>query len=113
MGCIATCVNCNIKGKDVDIRNAAFLRENVIIGDNCVVGNSCELKNTLMFNDAKAPHFNYVGDTVMGYKVCTPKEIKDINPDYVLVSAKYYIDIMETLYYETLKGEYLKGEENL
>lgn len=56
-----------IIGKDVDLRNSAFLRENVIIGDNCVVGNSCELKNTLMFNKAKAPHFNYLGDTVMGY----------------------------------------------
>ena len=56
-----------IIGKDVDLRNAAFLRENVIIGDGCVVGNSCELKNVLMFNKAKAPHFNYVGDTIMGY----------------------------------------------
>ena len=56
-----------IIGKDVDLRNAAFLRENVIIGNSCVVGNSCELKNVLMFNKAKAPHFNYLGDTVMGY----------------------------------------------
>ena len=56
-----------IIGKDCDIRNAAFLRENVIIGDNCVVGNSTELKNVLMFDNAKAPHFNYLGDTVMGY----------------------------------------------
>lgn len=56
-----------IIGKDVDLRNSAFLRENVIIGDNCVVGNSCELKNVLMFNKSKAPHFNYLGDTVMGY----------------------------------------------
>lgn len=56
-----------IIGKDVDLRNAAFLRENVIIGDECVVGNSCELKNVLMFNKAKAPHFNYLGDTIMGY----------------------------------------------
>ena len=56
-----------IIGKDCDIRNSAFLRENVIIGDNCVVGNSTELKNVLMFNNAKAPHFNYLGDTIMGY----------------------------------------------
>ena len=56
-----------IIGKDCDLRNAAVLRENVIIGDNCVVGNSTELKNVLMFNRSKAPHFNYVGDTVMGY----------------------------------------------
>ena len=56
-----------IIGKDVDLRNSAFLRENVIIGDNCVVGNSSELKNVLMFNKSKAPHFNYVGDSVLGY----------------------------------------------
>lgn len=57
-----------IIGKDVDLRNSAFLRENVIIGDNCVVGNSCELKNVLMFNDSQAPHFNYLGDCILGYK---------------------------------------------
>ena len=56
-----------IIGKDVDLRNAAFLRENVIIGDGCVVGNSCELKNVLMFNKSKAPHFNYLGDSILGY----------------------------------------------
>ena len=55
-----------IIGRDVDLRNAAFLRENIIIGNECVVGNSCELKNVLMFNKAKAPHFNYVGDSVLG-----------------------------------------------
>lgn len=56
-----------IIGRNADIRNSAFLRENVIIGDNCVVGNSTELKNTIMFNNSKAPHFNYLGDAVMGY----------------------------------------------
>ena len=57
-----------IIGKDVDLRNSAFLRDNVIIGDNCVVGNSCELKNVLMFNESQAPHFNYLGDCILGYK---------------------------------------------
>lgn len=57
-----------IIGKDVDLRNSAFLRENVIIGDNCVVGNSCELKNVIMFNESQAPHFNYLGDCILGYK---------------------------------------------
>ena len=57
-----------IIGKNADIRNSAFLRENVIIGDNCVVGNSCELKNVLMFNESKAPHFNYIGDSILGYR---------------------------------------------
>lgn len=57
-----------IIGKDVDLRNSAFLRDNVIIGDNCVVGNSCELKNVFMFNESQAPHFNYLGDCILGYK---------------------------------------------
>ena len=57
-----------IIGKGVDLRNSAFLRDNVIIGDNCVVGNSCELKNVLMFNESQAPHFNYLGDCILGYK---------------------------------------------
>lgn len=57
-----------IIGKDVDLRNSAFLRENVIIGDNCTVGNSCELKNVIMFNESVVPHFNYVGDSIIGYK---------------------------------------------
>lgn len=57
-----------IIGKDVDLRNAAVLRENVIIGNKCVVGNSSELKNVLMFNESKTPHFNYVGDSVLGFR---------------------------------------------
>lgn len=57
-----------IIGKDVDLRNSAFLRDNVIIGDNCTVGNSCELKNVIMFNESVVPHFNYVGDSVIGYR---------------------------------------------
>ena len=57
-----------IIGKNCQIRHNAYLRENVIIGDNCVVGNSTEIKNSLMFNNAAAPHFNYVGDSILGHK---------------------------------------------
>ena len=57
-----------IIGKNCQIRHGAYFRENVIVGDNCVVGNSTELKNVLMFNGAVAPHFNYVGDSVLGHK---------------------------------------------
>jgi NDP-sugar pyrophosphorylase family protein len=55
-------------GKNCQIRHNAYIRECVIIGDNCVVGNSSELKNSLLFNGAQAPHFNYVGDSILGYK---------------------------------------------
>jgi len=58
-----------IIGKNCQIRHDAYLREHVIIGDNCVVGNSTEVKNSLLFNHALAPHFNYVGDSILGHKV--------------------------------------------
>jgi NDP-sugar pyrophosphorylase family protein len=57
-----------IIGKNCRIRHNAYFRENVIVGDNCVVGNSSELKNSLLFNGAQAPHFNYVGDSILGHK---------------------------------------------
>lgn len=46
----------------------AFIRENVIIGKNCVIGNSSEVKNSVLFDEAKIPHFNYIGDSILGYK---------------------------------------------
>ena len=57
-----------IIGQGCQIRHNAYIRENVIIGNSCVVGNSSELKNSLLFNNAQAPHFNYVGDSILGHK---------------------------------------------
>lgn len=57
-----------IIGRNCQIRHNAYLRENVIIGDHCVVGNSTEIKNSILFNHAAAPHFNYVGDSILGHK---------------------------------------------
>lgn len=57
-----------IIGRNCQIRHNAYIREQVIIGDNCVVGNACEVKTSLLFNNAVAPHFNYVGDSILGYK---------------------------------------------
>jgi len=54
-------------GKNCQIRHNAYLRENVILGDDCVVGNATELKNALLFNGAQAPHYNYVGDSILGH----------------------------------------------
>ena len=58
-----------IIGKNCQIRHNAYLREHVIVGDNCVVGNSCELVRSVLFNDVQVPHFNYVGDSILGFKV--------------------------------------------
>jgi NDP-sugar pyrophosphorylase family protein len=60
-----------IIGRNCEIRHNAYIRENVIVGDGCVVGNSCELKNALLFNQATVPHFNYIGDSILGYKAHT------------------------------------------
>jgi NDP-sugar pyrophosphorylase family protein len=57
-----------IIGRGCQIRHNAYIRENVIIGNGCVVGNSSELKNSLLFNNAQAPHFNYIGDSILGHK---------------------------------------------
>ena len=57
-----------IIGKNCQIRHNAYIRENVLIGDNCVVGNASELKNALLFNGAQVPHYNYVGDSILGHK---------------------------------------------
>jgi len=57
-----------IIGRNCQIRHNAYIRENVIIGDGCMVGNSSELKSAILFNEAVAPHFNYVGDSILGCK---------------------------------------------
>mgnify|MGYP001780622339 CR=1 FL=1 len=51
-----------------EIRHCAFIRGNAIIGKNCVVGNSTEIKNVILFNNVQVPHYNYVGDSILGYK---------------------------------------------
>ena len=57
-----------IVGRDTEIRVNAFIRGCVIIGNNCVIGNSTEIKNSILFDNVKVPHFNYVGDSILGYK---------------------------------------------
>jgi UDP-N-acetylglucosamine diphosphorylase / glucose-1-phosphate thymidylyltransferase / UDP-N-acetylgalactosamine diphosphorylase / glucosamine-1-phosphate N-acetyltransferase / galactosamine-1-phosphate N-acetyltransferase len=57
-----------IIGKNCQIRHNAYIREDVIIGDGCVIGNACEFKHSILFNGAQVPHFNYVGDSILGYK---------------------------------------------
>lgn len=56
-----------IIGKDTEVRQCAFIRGSALVGDNCVVGNSTELKNVIIFNNVQVPHYNYVGDTILGF----------------------------------------------
>jgi NDP-sugar pyrophosphorylase family protein len=55
-------------GADCEIRHGAFVRNDVIVGDGCVIGNSTELKNCVLFDGVQVPHFNYVGDSILGYR---------------------------------------------
>lgn len=57
-----------IIGKNAEIRHCAFIRGKAIVGEGCVVGNSTELKNVILFNKVQVPHYNYVGDSILGYK---------------------------------------------
>lgn len=57
-----------IIGPKTEVRPGAFIRGNAIVGEHCVVGNSTELKNVILFNNVQVPHYNYVGDSILGYK---------------------------------------------
>lgn len=57
-----------IIGPETEVRHCAFIRGSALVGANCVVGNSTELKNVVLFDNVQVPHYNYVGDSVLGYK---------------------------------------------
>ena len=57
-----------IIGHKTEVRQCAFIRGSALVGDGCVVGNSTELKNVILFDGVQVPHYNYVGDSVLGYK---------------------------------------------
>lgn len=80
-----------IIGKNTNIRVHAFIRENVIIGDNCVIGNSCEFKNAIIFNNSQIPHFNYVADSILGYKAHLGAGVitSNLKSDQTNVTIKY------------------------
>lgn len=57
-----------IIGANTEVRHGAFVRGSALVGENCVVGNSVELKNVILFDNVQTPHYNYVGDSILGYK---------------------------------------------
>ena len=57
-----------IIGHETEVRPGAFVRGSAMVGNNCVVGNSTELKNVILFDNVQVPHYNYVGDSILGYK---------------------------------------------
>lgn len=87
-----------IIGKNAEIRHCAFIRGSAIVGEGAVVGNSTELKNSILFNKVQVPHFNYVGDSILGYRShmgagCITSNVKS---DKSLVKVNYGEDRIET-----------------
>ncbi len=90
-----------IIGKNCQIRHNAYIRENVIVGDDCVVGNSCELKNTMLFNGAQVPHFNYLGDSILGHKAhvgagVIASNLKSLPGNVMVTSCKSQVESSES-----------------
>lgn len=58
----------SIIGRNSEVRHCAFIRSSALIGEDCVIGNSTEVKNAILFDGVQVPHFNYIGDSILGYK---------------------------------------------
>lgn len=87
-----------IIGEDTEIRHCAFIRGNAIVGNHCVVGNSTELKNVILFNNVQVPHYNYVGDSILGYKshMGAGSITSNVKSDKKLVIVKNAAECFET-----------------
>lgn len=84
--------------EDAEIRHCAFIRGNAIVGKGAVVGNSTELKNVILFNKVQVPHYNYVGDSVLGFKshMGAGSITSNVKSDKTLVAVKSKEEIIET-----------------
>lgn len=87
-----------IIGKKAEIRHCAFIRGNAIVGEETVVGNSTELKNVILFNKVQVPHYNYVGDSILGYKshMGAGAITSNVKSDKTLVAVKENGNTVET-----------------
>ncbi len=79
-----------IIGADTEVRHCAFIRGSALVGENCVVGNSVELKNVILFDNVQVPHYNYVGDSILGYKahMGAGSLTSNVKSDKTLVAVK-------------------------
>ena len=87
-----------IIGANTEVRHCAFIRGSALVGENCVVGNSVELKNVILFDDVQVPHFNYVGDSILGYKshMGAGAVTSNVKSDKTLVAVKNGEETIET-----------------
>lgn len=79
-----------IIGANTEVRHCAFVRGSALVGENCVVGNSVELKNAILFDNVQVPHYNYVGDSILGYKshMGAGSLTSNVKSDKTLVAVK-------------------------
>jgi NDP-sugar pyrophosphorylase family protein len=87
-----------IIGKGAEVRHCAFIRGNAIVGEGAVVGNSTELKNVILFNKVQVPHYNYVGDSILGFRahMGAGSITSNVKSDKKLVVIKSGSDTIET-----------------
>ena len=87
-----------IIGANTEVRHCAFIRGSALVGENCVVGNSVELKNVILFDNVQVPHYNYVGDSILGYKshMGAGSITSNVKSDKTLVSVKDGKEVIET-----------------
>ena len=87
-----------IIGAGTEVRHCAFIRGAALVGENCVVGNSVELKNVILFDNVQVPHFNYVGDSILGYKahMGAGSVTSNVKSDHTLVVVKDGAEQMPT-----------------
>lgn len=87
-----------IIGHNAEVRHCAFIRGSAIVGEDAVVGNSTELKNVLLFNGVQVPHYNYVGDSILGYKahMGAGSITSNVKSDRSLVTVRADTEIIET-----------------
>ena len=87
-----------IIGPGTEVRHCAFIRGSALVGANCVVGNSVELKNVILFDNVQVPHYNYVGDSILGYKshMGAGSLTSNVKSDKTLVVVKDGSDQIET-----------------
>lgn len=80
--------------EEAEVRHCAFIRGSALVGKNCVVGNSTELKNVILFDNVQVPHFNYVGDSILGYRshMGAGSITSNVKSDKTLVSVKERYD---------------------
>ena len=87
-----------IIGPETEVRHCAFIRGSALVGANCVVGNSVELKNVILFDNVQTPHYNYVGDSILGYKshMGAGSITSNVKSDKTLVVVKNGVERIET-----------------